>query len=202
MRTIVVLGFARLSVPEKIAHCRMIVESMTGNPVFPSPTPDLATVTAAIDACDTAYVAALAGGVDDTASMHAKAAFMEMQVRQLSYYVEGIANADPAEAEAVVLSAGMRVKNRAIRMARAFYARATGISGQIRLSTRFVQRATYLWQMCTDASLETWETIGQATRSTLVKAGLVPGHLYYFRVAVVDKNGQGPWSDVVSEMAH
>ena len=202
MRTVVVLGFAHLSISEKIGRARSVVTSMTGNPAFATPSPALTVITAAINACDAAYVAALKGSVDDTANMHAKEAFMEMQLRLLCNYVEGIANANPATAEAVVLSAGLRVKAKPGRVAREFHATATEVPGEVKLVTRFVQRATFIWQMCTDASLAAWETIGQATRGSMLKTGLIPGHVYYFRVAVVDKDGQGPWSEVMSAMAH
>jgi hypothetical protein len=53
--------------------------------------------------------------------------------------------------------------------------------------------------MATDPGNETvWTTIAQATRASFIKNGLVSGLWYYFRVAVVGKNGQDPWSNVLN----
>lgn len=202
MKCVVVLGLSSLPVPEKISRARAMVAGMTGNPAFPTPVPALTVITASINACETAYITALGGGVDDTASMHAKETAMELQLKLLAAYVESIANANPATAEAVALSAGMKIRPRVGRTARNFYAQATKNPGEIKLATKAVQRSTYTFQLCDNITTGNWETIEQGTRASYVKTGLIPGHTYYFRVSVVDKNGQGPWSDVVSAMAH
>lgn len=119
----------------------------------------------------------------------------------LGDYVEGIANADPVNAVAIVKSAGMDVKAESIRTAHEFNAKSTGV-GEVKLATRSENRATFIWQMSTDASVETnWQTIGMGTQAKFVKTGLMSGTRYYFRVSVVDKNGQGPWSNVINLIA-
>ena len=49
------LNFRRLSVPEKIAKARQIINALTGNTNFSNPTPPLATITASVNALDGAY---------------------------------------------------------------------------------------------------------------------------------------------------
>lgn len=212
-KQVVVLKLARLSIPRKIEKARFIVISMTGNANFTTPSPTLVTITTNVNALETASIAAAGGGADDTANMHAKELLLDLSLKSLAAYVEGIANVNPLSAEAIILSAGMEVKSSGVRTAHEFAVEPTGDPGEVSMSTKFVQRATFIWQMSTTApnagtgsapggqgalaaaqAGAVWETIGQGTRSKFLKTGLVSGTRYYFRVAVVDKNGQGPWS--------
>lgn len=71
--------------------------------------------------------------------------------------------------------------------------------GTIKLATKSVNRARYVWQMCTDPNLESnWQTLSMITLAKYTAIGLKSGTKYYFRVSVVDRNGQGPWSNVLS----
>jgi len=53
--------------------------------------------------------------------------------------------------------------------------------------------------MSTDISNEAnWQVIYTGTRGRIVKSGLNSGTRYYFRSAVIDKNGHNPWSSVLN----
>ncbi len=196
------MKLARLSIPKKIEKARFIVTSMTGNANFPTPSPTLASITTNVNNLEAAHIAAQGGGSDDTAAMHAKELVLDLSLKSLAAYVEGIANANPLTAEATILGAGMDTKAPSVRAAREFHAAPTGKPGEVKLSTKFVKRATYIFQQSTAPDTESsWVTIGQSTRATLTKNSLVSGTRYYFRVAVVDKDGQGPWSNVVNMIA-
>ncbi len=199
MKTIATLGLAGLSVSRKIEKSRFIVVSITGNANFPTPNPTLATITANINALETAHIAALGGGADDTANKHVKETLLELSLKQLAAYVESIANATPLTAEAIVLSAGLGVKGKGGMVAREFEVRPTANPGEVKISHKAVKRGSYEYQIATDVSSESnWKNFYSGTRGRIVKNGLVSGTRYYFRSAVIDKNGHSPWSEVKS----
>ena len=198
-KVVVVLKLAKLPVPQKIVQARFIVTSITGNVSFTTPSPTLAVITTNINALETAYIIAQNGGVNDTANMHAKEFLLEVSLKSLAAYVEGIANTNLITAEAVALSSGMNVKNPATPSPRDFNVKPTGNPGEVKLSTKHEDRATYIWQMTNDPlGVTGWITIGQATQASLIKTGLTSGTRYYFRVAAVGKDGQEPWSNIIN----
>ena len=201
-KTVVVLKLAMLSISKKIAKGRFIVTSMTGNTNFTTPSPALTVITANVNALEAASITSEGGGTDDTAAMHAKELTLDLSLKSLAAYVEGIANANPLSAEAIILSAGMDVKIPVVHTAREFNVSATGNPGEIKMSTKAVLRSTSIFQMCTDPGNESnWQTIAQSTRAKFVKSGLISGTRYYFRVGVIDKNGMHPWSNVLNCIA-
>ncbi len=198
-KVVVVLKLAKMPIPQKVAKARFIVTSMTGNASFTTPSPTLAVITTNINTLEAAYITASGGGVDDTASMHSKEFLLELSLKSLAAYVEGIANANPITAEAVVLSSGMELKSPSVHQSKEFNVKPTGDPGEVKLSTKYVDRSSYIWQMTTDPAAESgWATIGQATQASLIKTGLTSGSRYYFRVATVGKEGLEPWSNTVN----
>ncbi len=175
---------------------------MTGNANFATPVPALTAVTAAISALDTAHTTAKGGGTDDTANMHVKELIFDLILKQLAAYVEATANANPIAADAIILSAGMEVKQQAIRGAQDLCVSRTKTPGEVRLAVKSAPRCTFTWQMSTDPSQEEgWSTIATSTRAVFIQSGLTPGVKYYFRVNKIDKDGMGPWSSVLDIMA-
>lgn len=196
------MKLGKLSITEKIAKGRFIVTSMTGNANFTTPSPALTVITANVNALETASIISEGGGVDDTAAMHAKELTFDLSLKSLAAYVEGIANANPLNAEAIILSAGMEVKVPTVHTAKEFNVAATENPGEIKMSTKAVPRSTCIFQMCMDTSSESnWQTIAQSTRAKFVKSGLTSGTRYYFRVGVIDKNGMSAWSNVLNCIA-
>ncbi len=200
MKTVSIsIGFLSLPIAEKIKKARYIVTSMTGNANFTTPSPTLATITTNINALEAAAIAAMGGGVDDTANMHAKEYTLDMSLKLLVFYVYSIAVQNLITADAVALSAGMELRKQAVHTAREFTVSVTENAGEVKLSTKAVKRATYMWEMCTDPSNEeNWEIAGQGTRAKLLVTGLTSATRYYFRVSVINKDGQGPWSNVLN----
>ena len=196
-RQLVVLGLTRLPIPQEIELSRFVVTSMTGNANFTTPSPTLATITANANALETAYVAAQGGGKDEHAVMYAKKLLLELSLKALAGYVESIANANPVNAESIILSAGMQVKKRPSPRANGFRLSLTGKPGEVLLKTDFDDRATFTWQTTfTPLAEDSWQTIHVGTQAKYLATGLTRGMLYFFRVAKVDKDGQQPWSGV------
>ncbi len=193
------MGLSRLPIPRKITKARYVVVSMTGNANFTTPNPPLATVTTNVDDLEAAKIAADGGGPDDTANMHAKEAVLDMSLKLLGAYVEDVANVNPLNAEAIILSAGMEVKGKGGNVIQDFDVRTTDNPGEVKLQRKGVDRGTYEFQMCMDPSVEAnWQKIYQGTRGRIVKNGLTSATKYFFRAAAIDKNGPSAWSDVKS----
>lgn len=199
MKKLVRQGLSRMPIAKKIVKARFIVTSMTGNANFTTPNPPLATITANVNALETASIAAQGGGPDDTANMRAKEVVLDLSLKGLGAYVEGVANATPITAEAIILSAGMEVKGQGGHTAIDFDVQSTGNPGEVKLLRKAISRGSYEFQMCTDpASEANWQKIYSGTRGRITKSGLTIATRYYFRATAIDKNGVGPWSDVKS----
>ena len=191
-----------MPIEKKIVKTRFIVTSMTGNANFGTPSPTLATITTNVNALEAAHIAAKGGGKDDTANMRAKEAVLDLSLKLLGYYVEIIASANPANAEAIILSAGMDVRGKGGNKVRGFEVSATGNIGEVRLQREGVIRGSYEYQMSIDISTDAnWQRIYSGTRNRFVKSGLASGTRYYFRAAGIDKNGLSPWSSVKTMIA-
>ncbi|HCW06066.1 MAG TPA: hypothetical protein DGG95_01730 [Cytophagales bacterium] len=202
MKTTVKMGLSRMPIEKKIVKTRFIVTSMTGNANFTTPSPSLATITTNVNALEAASIAAKGGGKDETAIMHAKEVVLDLSLKLLGYYVEGIASASPANAEAIILSAGMDLRGKGGNFAHGFEVSATGNVGEVRLQREGVSHGTYEYQMSIDISNDAnWQRIYSGTHARIVKSGLVSGTRYYFRAASIDKNGLSPWSSVKTMIA-
>ncbi len=115
---------------------------------------------------------------------------------------ERIEITSPASAEAIILSAGMGVKGKGGKVAHEFEVKVTGNPGEIKLAHHGVKRGTYEFQMTTDPNTEaSWQKIYTGTRGSFTKPGLTSGTRYYFRACVIDKSGQGPWSNVLNTIS-
>lgn len=199
----VVLRLAKKTIPQKIETGRLIVTSMTGNANFPSPHPTLPVVTTGINALETTHIAALNGGKDDTANMRITEAALNLALTSLGNYVESIANASPASAEAIVLSAGMDIKRMRAPLERGFRLERGEYEGQIKLRTNYQPNSTVSWAMTlTPADESSWQVIHSSTRSKHIVTGLNSGSRYYFRYSRVGSKGQEPWSNVLNIIAN
>lgn len=196
MRVFVKMGLTSLSVLKKIAKSRFILINMTGNPHFISPNPPLSAIATATDNLEAANLAG--AGPERVAVRRKKEEKLDMLIKQLAGYVEAIANADLVSAETVILSSGFDLKKKGIRSTEEFYAAATGRRGEAKLYRKAVKRGTYHFQMCTDLTNNSWETIYEGTRGTFFMRDLKPNCLYYFRVKVITNAGPSKWSVVCS----
>lgn len=191
----VVLGLYKLSIPQKIEKVRFIVSSMTGNLNFPTPNPSMATMTERVNFLESGYIAAQGGGRDETALMHLYEYEVDRRLITLGHYVEDTANNNVESAEAVILSAGMQFKRVPVHTAREFGVKNTDMPGEVEMHTKFEKDASFMWQYTqTPDNAASWVLAGVSIQATFVVSGLTSEKHYFFRVAVVDKDGQGPWS--------
>jgi hypothetical protein len=190
-----VLNMNKLSVPSKINKARLIVEAISTNVgTFMSPMPDLITVNAAIDDLETAWNNAADGGKNLTVIMHDKEAALMLLMNSLAQYVTLTANGN----EDIVHLAAMDTKKTPTKVQSDFDVIYAADSGSVIARKKNVLRASYIWQFSTDPSAANWTEHGITTQSKTTISGLTPGVRYWFRVAVVDKDGQHPFLEPVS----
>lgn len=201
------LNLKSLTVTDKIAKAKQIINALTGNPSFTTPQPSLAAVTTAFSALETAFndaQTARQAATTKTSILHEKEAALEGLLRQLAAYVESVAGDD----ETKILSAGMSLKSSA--SATQAPAAPAGLvategdhEGEIDLSWDTVKGAkTYEIQRSADpptATSEAHEAVSLKSSATVSK--LVSGTRYWFRVATVTSGGQSGWSDPATKIA-
>lgn len=203
------LNFSALSVSEKIARARIIVQNMTANAVnFPNPMPALADVTAVIDAAEQAYNAALKArdiSKQRTAELEQQEEALDDMASRLAGFVESASGGK----EEIILSAGMDVRTPAVVSGQppaaptSLAATAGDHEGEIDLVWNASSNArSYVVQSSpnppTDSS---WAQANIVTVSKTTIGGLVSGAKYWFRVAAVGGGGQSGWSDPAMKMA-
>jgi hypothetical protein len=188
-----------LSIIQKIARIRLIITKMTGNPYFTSPNPTLAVVATATNNLEAAEIKAKTGGKEDTANMYDKEEILDQLVKQLSVYVESVANNNPATAETVILSSGFEIKSKGTREVLYFTVVPTGNPGEVRLQIKAGNRVVYEFQISIDITNEAnWHTFNIGTRSRIVKGELAPNTRYYFRARTLGSTGPSEWSEIRS----
>src|SRR5436305_7375855 len=80
-----------------VTGTQTIVNSLTNNPDYPTPTPTLGTVTTALNAFTVAIADAAEGGKEETAIKNAKRAELVSLLRQLASYVGVTCGGDMAK---------------------------------------------------------------------------------------------------------
>ena len=193
-RTIATLKLPR-SVPALIVHARRIVEAMTDNPAFPSPTPPLATVSEAIQKLQAAQSATLSRTKGAVTVRDEVRHVLARQLEQLKSHVQMMADASIETSASIVQSAGIGVRKTPVQPPRVFAAKRGAVSGSVTLVTRVAaRRAAYHWQYSTDAG-KTWVAAPSTLQARTSISGLSPGVTAAFRYRPMTKNGEGDWSE-------
>jgi hypothetical protein len=204
MKIKVNLGLADMSIAEKVENARHYVAEMTENPgTFPAPLPTLDSVKVAADALEVAYVKALGGGKEQTASKKSLDEALDKLLTQLAAYVEFIADGD----ESIIPKAGMRVRKQGGSRLSQLRVENTEKEGEIHLSDKFTEDARHIWEFCTDplpaeppapANEQSWKKLKTTKFVDLLIGQLIPGQKYWFRVAQEVNDQQSGWSDPIS----
>jgi leucyl-tRNA synthetase len=196
-RTIAVLGLPQ-HVPDLIKKAQAIVEAMTNNPLFPNPTPSLATVSAAIAKLDTAETATKTRTKGTVEERNAARAEAISALHELLAYVQQVSDANRAQAETIITSAAMSLKKPTTRSKQDFEAKPGANSGWVHLVARAPShRASYVWQWSSDGG-KTWQTAPMTLQSKTTILGLPVAVVCQFRFRAVTKAGEGDWSQVVT----
>lgn len=178
-----------------------VVEQMTGNPHFPTPSPALTTITSA----NNNYMACLNrianGSREDTVLKNDGRKMIESLLKQEGGYVQITSGGD----EAVILSSGFDVNKK--RAAVGPLPKATGLQvkpgenkGTIKASCNVVPNAYFYEFEYTDAPIAPnciW-IVKTSTKHRLLIEGLTSGKQYMFRVAGAGSDSSRNWSDEIS----
>jgi len=185
-------------VPALITYAQGIVKAMTGNASFPSPTPPLATVTAAINDLQNAETAALARTKGAVPTRNAKRAALVQVLQELRGTIQSAADADPDNSASIITGAGIAVRKTPVHAARVFAAKPGDVSGSVKLVTdSAARRASYEWEYSVDGG-KTWVTAPATLQAKTTVSGLTPGATVMFRSRPVTKTGEGDWSQPTS----
>ncbi len=181
-----------------ITFAQSVASALTNNPHFPSPTPTLATFLADVAALNTAETAVLSRTKGAAVARNAKLAIVKIDLENLKSYVQtAAAGATPADADAMIESAGMTIRKVTLHDKPALAAKDGSVSGTVNLSAKAAgKKAAYTWQYSTDQ--KTWTTVPQTMESKTGVSGLTAGTQYYFRFQSVTKAGVGDWSQTVA----
>ncbi len=195
------LNLKNLTVTEKIAKGRQIVTAMTNNASFPTPTPSLNEVTAALDELSQAYALVQAAKSEVTTRVVTQenaGTKLDQVLTQLAGYVESVAGRN----DTLITSAGMETKSSPSSptlpsVPQAVSASAGEHEGEINLFWKAVPNArSYTIESSQDpATASSWTHVGIATSASKLIANLTSGKRYWFRVAAVSAGGQSGWSE-------
>jgi hypothetical protein len=176
-----------------------IVQEMTGNAYFPKPNPSLATIAKLIDALRAAESLAQTRARGTAQARNAALSDLLTALHALKAYVQQVADADHEHAVAIIESSGFAVKKPTTRSKSVFEVRQGHKSGLVRIMVRSVgKRVAYRWQYSEDGAH--WIDLEPTLSAQTTLDSLTPGKTYYFRFAVVTKNGRSDWSEPYSFM--
>ncbi len=185
------------AVAKLIALAKAIIAAMTlAKTTFPSPTPPLATVSTDVDALDTAETAKASKTAGTAQIRDAKKQVVLGDLHQLLAYVQQVADQNPTNAEAIIVSAGMSVRKKGA-VAKPPLTVKAGVSGTVKLVAKSAKNSrSHEWQVSTDG--KTWTSVPPTTKANAVVTGLASGVLTYFRHRNVTTAGVGDWTSPVS----
>jgi hypothetical protein len=192
-----------LNLPNKnadlVLYGNNVVQKMTSNPSFPTPTPTLVALTLAVTGLHDAETAALSRAKGTATVRNGKRAVLVGLLQQLRGYVQGVADADPENGAAIIESAGLPVRKLGLGGKRPFAAKQGPLDGTaVVTAVSAGPRASYAWEYSLDGG-KTWVAAPITTRGRTTIAGLPSGTTVQFRyLSVTPKGGQGNWSQPLS----
>jgi hypothetical protein len=197
-------SYVSLKLPRPVAllvtYVQSVLAAMTNNPHFPSPTPPLATILAAVTALLQAEAAALArtrGAV--VVRNDAKAALVTL-MHQLQGYIQTTADADPENGGAIIQSSGLPARKMPTHPARVFAVKTGALSGSVDVvAPTAARRASYEWEYSLDGG-KTWVDAGPSLQAKKTISALPVGTSVQFRFRGVTKAGPLDWSQPLALM--
>ena len=195
------LAFAKLPDTELDQFATDIIDGLTGNAAFPTPTPSLASLGTATTNFTTALAAMAQGGTQATAAKNAARETLLGLLRQEANYVQGAAN----NVLATILSSGFEVVSTDHTSVPLETPSIVKILNEA--STQLVLRVTPItnakaYETRYSTTPGVWQSGGISTQARrIIVEGLTPGTIYTMSVrAIGGSTGHSDWSDPVSHM--
>jgi hypothetical protein len=171
-----------------------VCDSMEASTWFPSPTPPLADVRAALTLLREAVVTATSRAVGTVEARGAEVTRVVSLLHQLKAGVQKVCDDNPDSAAVIASSAGMDLKSFPGRQPNTWKVEQGPLSGTAVLTAVVAApHAYYEWQISLDKL--TWTSLPITTKATTTVEGLTPGTTYYFRYRTVTPKGTSNWSD-------
>ena len=195
-------NYVSLKLPRPVAafitYVQGILAAMTNNPHFPTPTPTLAVVLAALTALQQAEASAQARTKGTVVARNDKKAALVTLMQQLRAYVQATADADAENGAAIIGSSGFPARKVAAHKPRVFTVKQGAISGSVDvLAATAARRASYDWQYSVDGG-KTWVDAGPTLQAKKTITALPVGTSVQFRYRGVTKGGALDWSQALA----
>ena len=190
---------APTNVNDLLAQAKNVVTALTGNPYVPAPNPPLPVVKTEISDLESSEAIALTKAKGAAATRNAKRRALLNTMHVLKGSVQLAANADPANAQTIINSAGLSVRAAPAVHPKADLAAKDGItSGSVKLVARAIpnHRGTYDWQWSQDQ--KAWTTVPSTVQAHTIINGLPVAVTVYFRHRTVTKAGTSDWGQSIS----
>jgi hypothetical protein len=192
------IGFlTKDSDPQLDQDTETIIASMTGNANFPTPSPDLVVVTAALTAFTIALADAADGGTEKTAIKNARRAQLEALLRQLASYVFATASGDMTK----LLSSGFPAQKTARPPIGPLPTPATPflsqgpVTGSLNAATSPINGSyIYNWRVALASAPTVFVKQVQTTAASNTFEDLTPGQIYNVQLNAVGAAGTTDWS--------
>ncbi len=198
-------GLYRLKTSDLISKSLNIESKMTGNALYPNPTPALAAITAAREELEARTAASAMGDRQLCSFRRDQEAVLGDLLRRLAAYVKLTAHSDSD-----VLSSGFEVYSEAVSLSRPsrptkVEAKRSDHRGKVELSWKPVRGSQhYLVEMAIndpETDHANWTLVSYSSRSKLEIDSLTPGCTYWFRVLALGAKGSSGYSDPAMIMA-
>ncbi|MEO8068884.1 MAG: fibronectin type III domain-containing protein [Flavobacteriales bacterium] len=204
MKTLVKAGVSRSTPGQLVGISNYVVGKMTGNVAFATPTPSLASISAATTTLQVAITAAESRATEAIAHRNTAASALRTLMADLARYVNSASNGNSDTA----LSSGFDAvapRSPIAMVAPAYLKVRTGdIEGSLDLNWPGV-RGAHMYQVymtLSDAPVaKDWQVVGVTTRSRFTKTDLVANKPAHFRVTAVGALGEGAASEIVTGKA-
>jgi hypothetical protein len=184
-------------VPELLAYAAQIVKAMTGNAYFPTPSPTVAALQAAVGDLTTAQTAAQARTKGAVALRNEKKATLVSLLEELRTYVQSLADANPESGASMIESAALALRKTPTRAPLGFHAKVGAVSGTVKLvAPAAARRASYEWEYSTDG--KTWVAMPPTLQAKTSIPGLQAQTTVQFKYRAVTKTGADDWSQPIS----
>jgi len=201
-----VLALAKLAGPDLLASLDAMVQGMDGNPNFPTPPVDIATVKELRTSYATALANSLDGGKKAIVERNKQREAVIHAMQQIAKYVELHCKNDMG----IFMSSGLKPAsfNRAPQpLDRPTVHKVVhGIAGQLLVRVKSVGASSYelRWgPVINGAAPTSWTTTGfTSARSAIAVTNLTPGTTYAFQVRALGPLGYTDYSDSVTRMSN
>jgi Fibronectin type III domain len=195
------LAFEKLPDPELLKYLNTVHDRMIGNPVYPTPTLDLAVFKTAIDTFTVLVTDAADGGKKATSAKNKQRGVVIKMLRQLAHYVEDASDGDLAKfnTSGFVAVPKTRTAPEPLSGAGMDWIDRGPTTGQVVAKVKKLPKAiTYYVRYAlvgAGGAPGTWTELTLTSPKKTTITNLTPGATYVFQVRALGKLGYTDWSD-------